>query len=341
MTTEALHAPPLAPAVRLHRPLLWLTGLLAVLALVSLAGLLVDGRTVNGHPAWLKPLKFAISFALYGATLAWMVRHVRRGRWIAWWSATVAAVATAAEVGAIVSQAARGRASHFNVATPYDSAVYGLMGQLALVIWLSTVVLAVVVSIQRHADRATLWAIRWGMALSLAGMLVGVLMAQPTAAQLRAADSGAVLAVSGAHGVGVPDDGPAMPLTGWLTTGGDLRVAHFAGIHALQALPLLAWLLTMLARRYAWLAAPAVRVRLVTVGAFGYGGLLALLVWQALRGQALLQPDGRTLLAAAGLLATVIVGAVSRPVPPPSRGFGPSAWRRTARGRRRLPEPPG
>jgi hypothetical protein len=311
MTNELLSAPARTAVVRLHRPLMWLTGLMAVLALVSLAGLLVDDRTVNGSPAWLKPLKFAVSFALYGATLAWMLRLVRRGRWIAWWSATVAAVATAAEVVAIVSQAARGRASHFNVATSYDAAVYGLMGQLALVIWLSTLVLAVVVAIQRHADRAALWAMRCGMVVSLAGMLVGVMMAQPTAAQQRVADAGGILTVSGAHAVGVSDDGPSMPLTGWMTTGGDLRPAHFIGIHALQALPLLAWLFTILARRYARLAAPAVRIRLVIVGALGYGGLVALLVWQALRGQALLHPDGRTLLAATGLAAMVCLGAAA------------------------------
>lgn len=309
MTNEALIARP-STTVRLHRPLVFLAGLMTVLALVSLAGLLVDGRTVNGAAVWLKPFKFAVSFALYGATLAWMLRLVRRGRWIAWWSATVAAVATAAEVGAIVSQAARGRASHFNVATPYDTAVYDLMGQLALVIWLSTFVLAVVVFVQRHADRAALWAMRWGMVVSLAGMLVGVKMAQPTAAQQRVVDAGGALTVSGAHAVGAPDDGPSMPVTGWATTGGDLRIAHFVGLHALQALPLLAWLLTILARRYSRLAVPAVRVRLVAVGAFGYAGLVALLVWQALRGQALLQPDVRTVLAAAGLIAVVGLAAV-------------------------------
>jgi len=293
---------------RWHRPLVFLAGLMAVLALVALAGLIVDDRTVNGSPAWLKPLKFAVSFALYGVTLAWMLRFVQRGRWIAWWTAAIAAAATIAEVGVIVLQAARGRASHFNVATPFDEAMYNVMGQLALVIWLSTFVMAVVIAIQRQADRAVLWAMRFGLLLSLSGMLVGVMMAQPTAEQQRMSDAGGVLTVSGAHAVGVPDSGPSMPLTGWSATGGDLRIAHFVGIHALQALPLLALLLGVLARRYPVLAAPVVRVRLVMVGAVGYAGLVALLLWQALRGQALLHPDARTLLAAVALTAVVSMG---------------------------------
>jgi len=307
MTNQALIAPSL-PTVRWHRPLLMLTGLMAVLALVCLAGLLVDDRTVNGSPTWLKPLKFAVSFGLYGSTLAWMLRFVRRGRRIAWWTASVAVAATVAEAGAIVLQAARGRASHFNVATPYDDAVYNLMGNLALVIWLTTFVVAVVVSLQSHVDRAVLWAMRFGLFLSLSGMLVGVLMAQPTADQQRISDAGGVLTVSGAHAVGVPDDGPSMPLTGWSSTGGDLRIAHFVGLHALQALPLLAWLLIVLAGRFPRLAPPAVRARLVAVGAFSYAGLLALLLWQALRGQALLHPDVRTLMAAAALAAVTALG---------------------------------
>jgi hypothetical protein len=98
--------------------------------------------------------------------------------------------------------------------------------------------------------------------------------------------------VAGAHAVGVPDDGPGLPFLGWSTTGGDLRVPHFIGMHALQVLPLLALGLDALARRVPALTDPGTRFRVVAVAAGGYAVLLVLLTLQALAGIPVTEPLG-------------------------------------------------
>ncbi|WP_155370109.1 hypothetical protein [Catellatospora vulcania] len=294
---------PVRAALHGSRVLTWLSALMGALLLVALVGLVVDDRTVGGQAAWLKPAKFAISFAVYGLTMAWLLGQLRRGRRLARWAAYAIVVTGTLEVGIIVFQAARGRASHYNEATPLDEALWQVMGPTIMVLWVATVVLTVLLWRDGLPDRASTWAVRLGMLLLLLGLLQGFTMVVPTAEQL-ALDEQGVETLMGAHAVGVRDGGPGMPLTGWSTTGGDLRIGHFVGMHGLQAVLLFAMLLPAL------VADVARRARLVVVFSFGYAGLLVLVTWQALRGQPLLAPDALTLAAAGGLFAATVLGAV-------------------------------
>jgi len=119
--------------------------------------------------------------------------------------------------------------------------------------------------------------------------------------------------IIGAHSVGVPDGGPGMPVTGWSTTGGDLRVPHFIGIHALQLVPLFAVVLGLV-------ACELVRVRLVWVFAGFYTGMLLLTAWQALRRQPFTSPDLLTV----GVFGVLVAGTMVA-----------AAW--ALRARRRVP----
>jgi hypothetical protein len=88
--------------------------------------------------------------------------------------------------------------------------------------------------------------------------------------------------------VGAPDGGRGLPVTGWSADHGDLRVAHFLGMHGLQVLPLLAW---WIARRREPTGEGTQR-KLVFAAAASYLALFGLVLWQAFRGQSIAQPDG-------------------------------------------------
>ena len=298
---------------RENRALAVFTGAMAALAVVCLVGLALDPRLLGGQPIWVKPLKFSISFVLYGATLAWMISLVaapRTRRWVRRAGAVVA-VAGAIEMVAIVGQVVRGRASHFNVATPLDTAVWAVMGTTIVVLWVATATIGVVLLRERTLPADTAWAVRLGLGVTLLGMATAFLMTSPTGAQIAAASDRGAMTTIGAHAVGVPDGGAGLPLVGWSTTGGDLRIGHFVGLHALQGLPLLALALIVLAPRVPALRRVGVRARLIGVAGAAWTGLTLLLVWQALRGQSIIAPDGPTLGVAAALVVATLGAAVA------------------------------
>lgn len=296
-------ARPLRDAWRGSAALTVVAALMCVLLAVCVTGLMVDDRTLLGQPVWLKPAKFAVSFVIYSLTLAWLIARLRRGRRVAQATAAVIAAMSVLEVGIIALQAARGRSSHFNSSTPLDELLWRSMGGVIMVLWVGTVIITILLWRGSDTEPAVTWSARLGLVILLLGMLEAGLMLMPTKAQLELDEHG-VDTLLGAHSVGVPDGGPGMALTGWSTTGGDLRIGHFVGIHSVQATLLFAMLLGR------FVGDVHRRTRLVFVFAAAYTGLLALVTWQALRGQPLLRPDAVTLAALAALVAGSAVAAV-------------------------------
>jgi hypothetical protein len=270
---------------------------MAVLAVVSAVGVFTDSRVLTGVPIWLKPLKFSVSLALYGVTLAWMLSLLPRRSRTAERAGTVVVAMGVVEMVVIVGQVLRGTTSHFNGSTPLNDALFQTMGAAIMVLFIGHLVLGIAVLRQRIADRTARYAVGLGLGLTLLGMLTAI----PMVANRETGIEG----VTGAHSVGVPDGGPGLPLAGWSTTGGDLRIGHFVGLHALQALPILAILLT----RWGARLDEATRARLLVVAGVAYGGLTVLFTWQALRGQPLLRPDALTLAVAAALLLGTVAAA--------------------------------
>lgn len=249
-------------------PVLALTGWgTAALFVVLLAVAPFDARTVTGLNPWVKPLKFCLSVTAYVWTLAWFVGHLR-SRWVrlvSWGTALVFVV----EMACIVSQAARGVTSHYNIKTPYDGAVFSLMG---LMIAFNTLLVAVTLAlfflrVSRPLGPAYLWGVRLGLLLFFLGSLEGMAMVSNMA-----------------HTVGAADGGPGLPFVNWSTRSGDLRVAHFLAFHALQLLPLAGFALGRY--RPGW---PRRRqVACVFALALLYTACVSLVFWQAVAGRPLL-----------------------------------------------------
>jgi len=296
-----------------HPPLMVLSALMAVMAGVCAVGVAVDPQVLVGAPIWLKPFKFAVSIAVYSVSWAWLLSRMGpANRRRAGLLATGLVGLFVLEYVIIVGQVLRGQLSHFNETTPLNASLFGLMGTSIVVIWVGTLVLSVMLLSERVGDRATTRAVQLGSLLSVLGAGLGALMVGPTASQRAAMANGTFDGIMGAHSVGAADGGPVMPITGWNLDVGDLRVPHFFGLHALQALPLILLALTLLGRRFPLLADVGVRTRLVWVTAGGYLGVIALLVWQAERGQSVIHPDALTLGALACIVAAVgIVAALT------------------------------
>lgn len=200
-----------------------LTGWLHIALLVVFVCIaFFDGRMVTGINPWIKPAKFAVSIAIYTFTLAWFLpylSHYRRTvKLISWGTAFV----FVGEMICIISQAARGVPSHFNISTAYDASVFATMGLLIIFNTL-LVLLTLFLFFGKTAPLppAYLWGIRLGVLLFFIASIEGYAMINNMG-----------------HTVGMPDGGAGLPIVNWSTRAGDLRIAHFLGFHALQILPL-------------------------------------------------------------------------------------------------------
>ncbi|MDG1360761.1 MAG: hypothetical protein P8P71_10000 [Phycisphaerales bacterium] len=235
-------------------------------AAVFLVLMLIDDTTVLGIDRWIKPAKFGFSVGLYLWTVAWFLPSLRIGRGPASAIGWTIAVLMFFENLLIFTQAIRGTRSHFNFDTPLDGTIFGWMGILVL---LNTVMLVVLTAlfVFRAADgpRPWIWSIRIGLFILLLGSGVGGFMIS-----------------NGGHSVGAEDGGPGLPVVHWNANTGDLRVAHLIGLHGIQVIPFVAFLLgrtRMNDRR---------QLAVIVAFSVGYALLGGLLFWQAIEGIPLL-----------------------------------------------------
>ncbi len=205
-----------------QRPLI-LSGVGFLLVTMILAILMLfDSTQILGINRWVKPIKFASSSAIFLLTIAvylYYLQGFKKSKSIIAWGTLVIMIA---EVFLIIMQAARGTTSHFNIAKSFDAIVFAAMGLMILTNTLLVVYLTV---LYFRADFALPNAIVWGMRLGLILFLIGSIQGGYMSSQIG-------------HAVGIADGGAGLPFVNWSTVAGDLRVAHFLGLHALQIIPL-------------------------------------------------------------------------------------------------------
>jgi hypothetical protein len=210
--------------------LFWTGAFMLLLLLLATLISISDSRQILGLNPWIKPMKFMTSITIFLWTVAWFMPETKptsarsSARSIVRW--TIASAMTV-EILMIVMQSARGTTSHFNHASVFDDMVFTIMG------------LGVVFN--TAAMGLFLWIVRRDTPPSRAGYIWGIRLG--VAMFLLASLQGAVIVANDAHSVPGPDGGAGLPFVNWSTTQGDLRVAHFFGMHAMQALALLGFFL--------------------------------------------------------------------------------------------------
>ncbi len=208
---------------------------------VAMVLLALDRRVLGGELIWLKPFKFHLSLLVHAVTVLFAARLLPDA-----WQAHIVTKAGLTLFGVVVIyeavflsiQAGRGVRSHFNDTTAFDAIGGSIMaaGAGVLVIVPLLIGLALAVATWRGG-----WAevldnpVR--LAAALGFLLTGWLAAQTGSA--IGANAGPFVAVD-------PSLGRFMPLTGWALDGGDYRISHFLGVHAMQAVPLVVLILLLI-----------------------------------------------------------------------------------------------
>jgi hypothetical protein len=244
--------PGIRVAVWFHLPLI----------VYAIAAMPFDHRVILGLNPWVKPLKFDASVVVFLVTAAGILSGVvgwRRSRLVIGWGIGIAMMV---EDFIISMQSFRGVRSHMNYGSAFDATAFSIMGVFIAINTLLVTWLLVLVCFNRTEwPKAIAWGVRLGLLALVAGSMEGVLMV-----------------MHGAHTVGAADGSPGLFFVNWSRQYGDLRVAHFFAIHALQAMPLLGWMLTRtsLTRR--------TQVLLVVAGFLAYMAVTGMLFQQAMAG---------------------------------------------------------
>ncbi len=265
----------LARIQKVAAPLYWVGLALLLVSLPTLALTLLDSRQLQGVSVWLKPFKFQLSTGVYLLTLAlfmvWLPAAALRSktaRYVVW----AAVLAGLFEVGYITWQGSQGVASHFNTQTPFLATMYTLMGIGAVILASASLALGILIA------RNPLYSLPSAITLAIVlGLVLTFFIGTGFGGYLSAQRAG--------HWVGgVLSDSAGLPLVKWSRSGGDLRVAHFFGIHAMHFIPAFAFALQFAGPKQMTQVTQKSAVRAVWIFAIAFTGFCTWTFLQARQG---------------------------------------------------------
>jgi len=232
-------------------------------AVVCIGGLFIDERTLMGVNVWIKPLKFCISGAIYIFTVGFLMtkypystRKKNILNNIVSWTLLL-------EIGIIFYQAARGVKSHYNEDSLFDGLLFAAMGILIAINVLLMILFAFdAARLRLKVAKPIQVAIFMGWVVVIVGSWIGGQMISQMA-----------------HNVGIADGGEGLPLVNWSTVAGDLRIAHFFGLHGIQIIPLFALILSR-----KWKTSTKNQIISVVVFGLVYAAWIAYMFYQAKQG---------------------------------------------------------
>lgn len=303
---------------------------------VSLLGFAIDRKLVMGEQAWVKPVKFSASLALYGMTLYWLSQYLTNYEQSFRKVCRAALVGSVIELTVIVTQVLRGAPNHFNMGTSFDNGMAWLTAAAILPVAYAIVAIFFMLLREHNLPPVLGCALKWGTFLSIVGCVPGLMMLAPAAMQglvahmqhvamqgIAAHSQHAAMQGLATHSqdmmqtTRLPQNSAGLPFLGWSTVAGDLRAAHFVGIHALQFFPIVAFLVMKVLSKFS----PVRQELLISNIGITYGAAIVLLTRQALLAEPLTAPSHHTLAYAVLLtllslnMATYILFAPSPAVP--------------------------
>jgi len=244
-----------------------ISAILVVSGIFHLGVIIVTGGSWEGPVSWRKPIVFGFSGGVSCLSIAWIMTFLPKHRVRGWLLSGILGISMLVEVFLVTIQKWRGVPSHFNFSTTFDAAVFNSMGILIVFVEIVIIVVMFWSFFSLKAPSSIAWAIRVGLIVLVISQVFGNLIIQNGIPKVIDFETGEFIS-------------KGLNSTNIFGVSGLMKIPHALSLHAVQVLPVLAWLLLFTN----W--SESQRTRTVIVAIVGYAGLVMASAFQTFSGLA-------------------------------------------------------